>query len=69
MRIDYITSVIGSVLMYFGALFLLPIFVAIYYSEYTALFPFLIAGVGSNLFGLFKLLTFLGFALQEVFYV
>ena len=53
MRIDYITSVIGIVLMYFGALFLLPIFVAIYYSEYSALFPFLIGGIASNLFGLF----------------
>ena len=53
MRLDYITSVIGIVLMYFGALFLFPIFVAIYYSEYTAILPFLVGGVAANLFGLF----------------
>ncbi len=51
MRLNYLANAIGLVLTYIGIVILVPVIIAIFYKEYNAIMPFIVAGAISSTFG------------------
>ncbi len=45
MRLNYLANAIGLTMIYIGLVILLPIIVALYYHDFSSIFPFLSAGI------------------------